>query len=275
LANLRVLLNKEGKCRGLALVRFMEKEYATKALESIPGIKMGNPEKTLSVRKSDNSNTLFIGNLNKIWTKAMVQKAFEDAVAGVVNFELTMDAMNKDQNRGFGFATFETVEACKAAHAKWHKDKLKIMENFVLMDWAETRGNKEDDDRGIYILNVDPDVDDLIFRAHFAKYGTIEKVVYGRLIPHARRNDFAIINFSNRDAAKNAIAEMNGTMFQGRSMEITMAKAKRKRDFSQAGYGGGRGSYEGRGGGYGGRGGGRGYNHRYENGGGGRGGGGG
>lgn len=50
-----------------------------------------------------------------------------ETVEGIVNFELTMDGINKSQNRGFGFATFETEEACKAAHSKYFKDKLKIL----------------------------------------------------------------------------------------------------------------------------------------------------
>lgn len=44
-----------------------------------------------------------------------------------MNFEVTMDALNKTLNRGFGFATFATVEACKAAHAKYNKEKLVIL----------------------------------------------------------------------------------------------------------------------------------------------------
>jgi len=48
-------------------------------------------------------------------------------VDGVVNFETTQDALNKNLNRGFGFLTFKNVETCKAAHAKYHKDKLQIL----------------------------------------------------------------------------------------------------------------------------------------------------
>lgn len=57
----------------------------------------------------------------------VVLKNFEKEVEGVVNFEVTMDALNKNLNRGFGFVTFSTVEGCKAAHAKYFKDKLKIL----------------------------------------------------------------------------------------------------------------------------------------------------
>lgn len=52
---------------------------------------------------------------------------FEKCVDGIVNFEVTMDALNKDLNRGFGFATFKDVDTCHAAHAKYFKDKLKIL----------------------------------------------------------------------------------------------------------------------------------------------------
>lgn len=46
----------------------------------------------------------------------------------------------------------------------------------MLIDWAETRGNKQDDERGVYILNVDENVEDAAFKAHFEKHGTIDKV---------------------------------------------------------------------------------------------------
>lgn len=41
------------------------------------------------------------------------------------------------------------------------------------------------------------------------------KVVYGRLIGHAKRKDFAIINYTTREAAQSCIKEMNGTEFVG------------------------------------------------------------
>lgn len=48
--------------------------------------------------------------------------------------------------------------------------------NSVMVDWAETRGNKEDDERGVYITNVDESVEDEDFRKHFGRFGVIEKV---------------------------------------------------------------------------------------------------
>lgn len=46
----------------------------------------------------------------------------------------------------------------------------------MTVDWAETRGNKEDDERGVYITNlVETVVEDQI-RGKFGVYGTIEKV---------------------------------------------------------------------------------------------------
>lgn len=65
--------------------------------------------------------------MNGMDRQESVLKAFTAKVEGIVNFEVTMDALNKTQNRGFGFATFDTVASCKAAHGKYFKDKLKIM----------------------------------------------------------------------------------------------------------------------------------------------------
>lgn len=86
----------------------------------------------------------------------------------------------------------------------------------MVVDWADSKGGKEDDERGVYITNLDEHVDDGIFRKHFSKFGVIEKVVFGRAISHANRKDFAIINFATRKAAQRCISEGNNTTFQGR-----------------------------------------------------------
>ncbi|CAM9694148.1 unnamed protein product, partial [Ectocarpus sp. 6 AP-2014] len=247
--SMRVMMTKdeEPKCAGLALVRFQNRDHAARALERLPEIKMD--QQLLTARPSGNPNTLFIGGLNRAWKKETVLKEFEKEVDGIVNFEVTMDALNKNLNRGFGFATFKDVDSCKAAHAKYYKDKLTILENKVLIDWAETRGNKQDDERGVYITGLDEKVDEAGLRKHFGSYGTIVKVVVGNQVGTAQRKDFAIINYSAADAAKTCIESMHGTDFMGKKLEVTMAKSKRKRDS----YGGGRG----RGGGGGTLGGGR------------------
>lgn len=46
----------------------------------------------------------------------------------------------------------------------------------MLIDWAETRGNKQDDERGVYITGLDEKVDDAALRKHFGSYGVIVKV---------------------------------------------------------------------------------------------------
>ncbi|CAM9663080.1 unnamed protein product, partial [Ectocarpus fasciculatus] len=258
--SMRVMMTKdeEPKCAGLALVRFQHRDHAARALERLPETKMESNK--LEARPSSNANTLFIGNLNKTWTKDLVLKEFEKEVEGIVNFEVTMDALNKNLNRGFGFATFKDVDSCKAAHAKYYKDKLSILENKVLIDWAETRGNKQDDERGVYITGLDEKVDDAALRKHFGSYGVIVKVVVGNQVGTAQRKDFAIINYSTAEAAKTCIESMHGTEFMDKKMEVTVAKSKRKRDS----FGGGRGRGGGGGGGGGGtlggaRGGSRGY----------------
>lgn len=53
-------------------------------------------------------------------------------------------------------------------------------------------------------------VDELSFRICFFR-----QVVFGRQVAHSRRKDWAIVNFTTRDAAQTCIKEMHGTEFLG------------------------------------------------------------
>jgi len=53
---------------------------------------------------------------------------------------------------------------------------VRAQDNNVQTDWAESRGSKEDDECGVYMTNVKEDVEDEVFRKHFGKFGTIDKV---------------------------------------------------------------------------------------------------
>lgn len=65
--------------------------------------------------------------LVRLCFQAHILPELEKEVEGMVNFELMQDLFDKSRNRGFGFLTLKDQETCKAAHAKYYKDNLKIM----------------------------------------------------------------------------------------------------------------------------------------------------
>lgn len=80
---------------------------------------------------------------------------------------------------------------------------------------------------------------------------------------------FAFVEFATDKDAQAAIAAMNGTSLDGRSLTVNEAREREQR--GGGGYGGGGGGYGGGGGGYGGGGGGRDRDRGRRGGGGGRG----
>jgi cold-inducible RNA-binding protein len=116
--------------------------------------------------------------------------------------------------------------------------------------------------------------DDEALRAAFAAFGDVAdaKVITDR--ETGRSRGFGFVTFNGDEDADNAMAQMNGSVLDGRTLNVN--EAQERRGGGGGGGGGGRGGYGGGGGGRGGYGGGGGGGGRggYGRGGGGGGGGG-
>ena len=120
----------------------------------------------------------------------------------------------------------------------------------------------------LFIGGLSWDTDENGLRAAFDRFGELDdvKVITDR--ETGRSRGFGFVTFASENDAQKAIAEMNGTVLDGRTLNVNEAQERQR---SGGGGGGGGGGYGGGGGG-GGRGGGGGGRG---GGGGGRGGGGG
>lgn len=57
-----------------------------------------------------------------------ILKAFKKDFPRIVSFEVKQDSLNRNRvNCGFGFAVFDSVESCKAAHDRCFLNKYKVM----------------------------------------------------------------------------------------------------------------------------------------------------
>jgi RNA recognition motif-containing protein len=101
----------------------------------------------------------------------------------------------------------------------------------------------------LFVGGLNFDTNDHGLRDAFARFGEIveAKVINDR--DTGRSRGFGFVTFADGDSARTAIAEMNGTTLDGRSLKVNEAEER-------SGFGGGRGG--GGGGGGGNRGGGRG-----------------
>lgn len=107
----------------------------------------------------------------------------------------------------------------------------------------------------LYVGNLAFSVRDKTLNEAFAKFGEIEeaKVVMDRFSD--RSKGFGFVTFKDDEAAKAAIAEMDGKELEGRPLKVNESKPREESDRPRRSFGGGsRGSYGGnsRGGSYGG-----------------------
>ena len=108
----------------------------------------------------------------------------------------------------------------------------------------------------IYVGNLSYDTTDRDLEEAFAKHGTVSsaRVVMDRDTGRAR--GFGFVEMPNKSEGEAAIAAMNGTQLQGRTLNVNEARPRDDRGGGGSrggGYGGGGGGYAGSRGGGGGR----------------------
>ncbi|HEX5371055.1 MAG TPA: RNA-binding protein [Dehalococcoidia bacterium] len=101
----------------------------------------------------------------------------------------------------------------------------------------------------IYVGNLSYDTTDRDLEEAFAKHGTVSsaRVVMDRDTGRAR--GFGFVEMPNKSEGDAAIAAMNGTQLQGRTLNVNEARPREDRRGGGGGYGGGGGGYGGGGGG--------------------------
>ena len=106
----------------------------------------------------------------------------------------------------------------------------------------------------IYVANLSFAVQDEDLREFFTPYGevTSAKVIMDKV--SGRSRGFGFVEMSDDEAARKAIAELDGATVEGRAIKVNEAKPKEDKPFGGGGSRGGGGGYGGGGGrgGYGG-----------------------
>ncbi|MFN8310695.1 MAG: RNA-binding protein [Chitinophagales bacterium] len=119
----------------------------------------------------------------------------------------------------------------------------------------------------IFVGSLPWSIEEAELSKYFEKYGEVTSTAIIKDKFSGRSKGFGFIEMADDEAAKKAIAELNGTDISGRAVVVNEAQEKTdrpKRDFNRGGFGGGgnrgggygsKGGYGNKGGGYGNKGG--------------------
>jgi hypothetical protein len=117
---------------------------------------------------------------------------------------------------------------------------------------GSAHGEKRVMSKKLFVGSLSWDTNDEGLRNAFSAHGEISEAVVVSDRDTGRSRGFGFVTFEDDEAADKAIAALNGTELDGRTIRVDVAQAKQR----SGGGGGGRGGYGGGGGGRGGYGGG-------------------
>ncbi|CAI5990892.1 unnamed protein product [Closterium sp. NIES-64] len=236
-----------GRNKGYCFVQYATEGAARRAASELDRILVrGRPVGVLGGEQED---TLFIGNINKTWSKAKIEAVLAGAGVGAWEALTFMeDPQHAGHNRGFAFLEFASHRAAAAAKQRLQQADVSLgVDRPPRVSWAAPlnepdqrvmaqvrggmgagacgRGAGEEHFRGRHAALVGRAAGGGFF---FGRYGQIERVVLARNLPSAKRQDYGFINYTTREAALAAIAALNGSQvvdgnFQMK-MRVTLAK---------------------------------------------------
>lgn len=102
----------------------------------------------------------------------------------------------------------------------------------------------------IYVSNINYRTTNESFEELFAQFGEITSARIINDRETGRSRGFGFVEMPNDEEAEKAIEAVNGMEFEGKELNVSVARERERRDNRQGGFGGGRGGFGGGRGGY-------------------------
>ncbi|KAK8587846.1 hypothetical protein V6N12_022318 [Hibiscus sabdariffa] len=212
----RLMMNPQTKKnKGFAFLRFATIEQAKRAFRELKNPVING--KQCGVTPSQDSDTLFLGNICRTWTKeALKGKLKQYGVDNVEDLTLVEDSNNEGMNRGFAFLEFASrSDAMDAFKHLQRRDVLFGVDRPAKVSFADSFIDPGDEImtqlRTIFIDCLPPSWDEDRVRELLKKYGEIEKIELARNMPSAGRKDYGFVTFDTHDAAVTCAKSINNT----------------------------------------------------------------
>ncbi|KAK7386161.1 hypothetical protein VNO78_26186 [Psophocarpus tetragonolobus] len=214
----RLMMNPQTKKnKGFAFLRFETVEQAKRAVAELRNPVING--KQCGVTPSQDSDTLYLGNICKTWTKeALKEKLKHYGVTNVEDLTLVEDTNDEGKNRGFAFLEFSSrSEAMDAFKRLQRRDVVFGVDKPAKVSFADSFIDPGDEImaqvKTVFIDALPPSWDEDYVRDLLKKYGEIEKVELARNMPAARRKDYGFVTFGTHDAAVKCADSITGTEF--------------------------------------------------------------
>ncbi|XP_059633818.1 uncharacterized protein LOC132276422 [Cornus florida] len=213
-AEVRLLINPQTKKnKGFAFLRFATVEQAKRACTELKNPMVNG--KQCGVSQSHDSDTLFLGNICRTWTKeALKQKLKQYGVENIDDLTLVEDSNNEGMNRGFAFLEFYSHSDAMDAFKRLQKrDVVFGVDRTAKVSFADSFVDPGDEImaqvKTVFVDGLPASWDEDYVRKLLKKFGDIEKIELARNMPAAKRKDFGFVTFDSHDAAVTCAKSIN------------------------------------------------------------------
>ncbi|XP_019188305.1 PREDICTED: nucleolin-like isoform X2 [Ipomoea nil] len=242
----RLMMNPQTKKnKGFAFLRFATVEQAKRACTELKNPVVNG--KQCGVTPSQDSDTLFLGNICKTWTEeALKEKLKHYGVDNIYDLTLVEDTNNVGMNRGFAFLEFSSRSDAMDAFKRLQKrDVVFGVDRPAKVSFADSFIDPGDEImaqvKTVFIDGLSAYWDEARINELLKKYGKIEKIELARNMPSAKRKDFGFVTFDSHDAAVSCAKCINNAVLGDGDIKVKV-RARLSRPLSR-----GRGKYGSRG----------------------------
>ncbi|GAB2290127.1 hypothetical protein Dimus_024412 [Dionaea muscipula] len=210
----RLMMNQRTKKnKGFAFLRFATIEQAKRAVTELKNPVVNG--KQCCVTPSQDSDTLFLGNICKTWTKEALDKKLKlYGIANIEDFTLVEDSSNPGTNKGFAFLEFSSrSDAMNAFKRLQKRDVVFGVHRPAKVSFAGSFVDPGDEImsqvKTVFVDGLPASWDEGRVRDALKKYGQVENIELARNMTSARRKDFGFVTFDTHDTAVTCVAQIN------------------------------------------------------------------
>lgn len=196
--------SQKNKC--FAFIRYATVEQAKKVLDELKdGAEVKG--KRVSISRSQDSDTIYMGNICKTWKKDQVLEALKfHGIEQIEEIYLPGDPKNEEITRGFALLEFSTRSDAMSAFQRLRKpDAVFGCARSATVAFAQSSTHPSEEAllqvKTVFVDGLTDLWNEERLWEFGKQFGEVEKVQLSRNLGNARRKDFGFISFTSRESA--------------------------------------------------------------------------
>ncbi|KAF5190961.1 Heterogeneous nuclear ribonucleoprotein q [Thalictrum thalictroides] len=218
------------RSKGYAFISYATAEQAKKVLTELKdGIEVMG--KHAGVSPSQDSDTLYIGNICKTWNKEQVLETLKGF--GIEQFEdvyLPDDLKNEGKIRGFAYLEFNTHSDAMSAFQRLRKPDAVFGRNrSAKVAFAPSMHPSEEalsQVKTLYVEGLTDSWSEEKLKQMCEQYGQVEKVQLSRDLVTVKRKDIGFVSFTSRENALACMRAINNSQMGEGDIKVKVELAK-------------------------------------------------